>query len=148
MADLEKRAAKRTVRNISGSQKIHVLEIFIAAIDGYKSSLDRVIQTRNLRNSYVNNIRNFSNFVTSNYCLHPDYINMIVSKQPAQTFLYILSCTVNIYPCLYRMESVARYPLAEFSYDNLNLLSNQKDSCQKIIEILDELIHLISNDLR
>ena len=39
------------------------------------------------------------------------------------------------------MESVARYPLTEFSYDNLNLLSDQKDSCQKIIEILDELIH-------
>lgn len=107
MADLEKRAAERTLRNISDSQKIHVLEIFIAAIDGYKSSLDRVIQTRNLRNNYVNNIRNFSNFVTSGYCLHQDYINTIVSKQPAQTFLYILSCTVNIYPCLYRMESVA-----------------------------------------
>lgn len=73
---------------------------------------------------------------------------MAISKQSAQTFLYILSCTVNVYPSLYKMESVARYPLTEFSYDNLNLLSDQKDSCQKIIEILDELIHLISNDLR
>ena len=66
---------------------------------------------------------------------------MAISKQSAQTFLYILSCTVNVYPSLYKMESVARYPLTEFSYDNLNLLSDQKDSCQKIIEILDELIH-------
>jgi HEPN domain-containing protein len=148
MADLEKSAAECTLPNVSDPQQRHLLEIFIAAIDGYKSSLDKVIQTRDLRKNYVNNTRNFSNFVTSGYDLHQNFINMAISKQPAQTFLYILSCTVNVYPCLYRMESVARYPLTEFSYDNLNLLSDQKDSCQKIIEILDELIHLISNDLR
>jgi HEPN domain-containing protein len=148
MADLEKHAAKSTLTKISDSRKKHILEIFIAEIDKYKSSLDEVIRRRGLRNNYVKNIRKYSEYVTSEYVLHQNFVNMVISKQPAQTFLYIISCTVNVYPCLYKMESVTRYPLAEFSYDNLNLLCNQKDSCMKIIEILDELMHLISKDLK
>src|SRR6266496_1051852 len=38
MADLEKRAAEFTLPNISDPQQRHVLEIFISAIDSYKSS--------------------------------------------------------------------------------------------------------------
>jgi HEPN domain-containing protein len=148
MAELEKHAAKDTLIKISDPKKKHILKIFIDEIDKYKSSLDGVVRRRDLKNNYVENIRKYSEYVTSGYALHQNFVNMAISKQPAQTFLYIISCTVNVYPCLYKMESVTRYPLAEFSYENLNLLSNQKDSCMKIIEILDELIHLISKDLK
>jgi HEPN domain-containing protein len=88
MADLEKRAAECTLRNISDSQQRHALETFIAAIDSYRSSLERTVQTRDLRNNYVNNIRNFSNFVRSGYDLHQNFINMVISKQPLHSFLY------------------------------------------------------------
>ena len=46
------------------------------------------------------------------------------------------------------MESVTRYPLKEFSYDNIDLLANQHDACQKIIEMLDEMFTLVSKDLK
>src|SRR5919199_5863979 len=144
MADLEKHAAKGTFTKISDPKKKHILDIFIAEIDKYKSSLDGVVRRRDLKNNYVKNIRRYSEYVTSGYVLHQNFVNMAISKQPTQTVHYIISCTVNVYPCLYKMESVTRYPLAEFSYENLSLLSDQKDSCMKIIEIFDELIHLIS----
>ncbi len=44
-----------------------------------------------------------------------------------------------IYPCFYRMEQVTRYPLTEFSYDNLDLLTNMKKPCEQIIEMLGDL---------
>jgi hypothetical protein len=53
----------------------------------------------------------------------------------------------SIYPCLYKMASISRYPLIEFQYDNMNLLNNQSESCQMIIEMLGDLIQLIANDL-
>jgi hypothetical protein len=55
---------------------------------------------------------------------------------------------INAYPLLYKMESITTYPLREFSYDNLDLLVNQHDACQKIIEILDEMFSLVSTDLK
>jgi hypothetical protein len=60
------------------------------------------------------------------------------------TFLFILS----LYPCLYKMISVSRYPLIEFGYGNLHLLGNELESCQRIIEMLQDLITVGSNDLR
>jgi hypothetical protein len=54
----------------------------------------------------------------------------------------------NVYPLLYKIESITRYPLKEFSYDNLDLLANQHDACQNIIEILDEMFNLVLTDLK
>jgi hypothetical protein len=86
--------------------------------------------------------------ITSRYNVHQNFINNAIVKQPDMRFLHIFSCMINVYPLLYKMESITRYPLKEFSYDNLNLLANQRDACRKIIEILDELFNLVSADLK
>ena len=79
-----------------------------------------------------------------------DYKNSIItiSKQPEMNFFVIISCMANLYPCFYKMESVTRYPLSEFEYDNLNLLTNLGQPCQSPVEMLQDLISLISSDLR
>ena len=55
---------------------------------------------------------------------------------------------MNVYPVLYKMELITRYPLEEFSYKNLDMLANQYDACQKIIQMLDELFNFVSTDLK
>jgi hypothetical protein len=70
---------------------------------------------------------------------HNSILSVIV-KQPDMIFLNTFLCMMSLYPCLYKMASVTRYPLIEFGYDNLNLLGNELESCQRIT--------LASNDLR
>jgi hypothetical protein len=82
------------------------------------------------------------------YIHHQNSVNNTIVKEPDMRFLYIFSCMMNVYPMLYKMELITRYPLKEFSYDNLDLLANQHDACQKIIEILDEMFNLVSTDLK
>jgi hypothetical protein len=79
---------------------------------------------------------------------NPESATNAIVKEPDMGFLYIFSCMINAYPLLYKMESITRYPLKEFSYDNLDLLANQHDACQKIIEMLDEMFNLVSTDLK
>ena len=147
IANLEKRVYESRLPNITDAHQSQALRRVISAIDNYDSSLDSLVQRLDLRRNYVNNVRNYSQFVRSRYEYHQNSV-MAISTQPDMSFLTTLSCMVNLYPCLYRMESVSRYPLNEFAYDNLNLLTNLGQSCQSFIEMLQDLITLISSDLR
>ena len=147
IANIEKRAYESRLPNITDAHQSQALRRVISAIDNYDSSLDSLVQRLDLRRNYINNVRNYSQFVRSRYEYHQNSI-MAISTQPDMSFLTTLSCMVNLYPCLYRMESVSRYPLSEFAYDNLNLLTNLGQSCQSLIEMLQDLITLISSDLR
>ena len=147
IANIEKRAYESRLPNITDAHQSQALRRVISAIDNYDSSLDSLVQRLDLRRNYINNVRNYSQFVRSRYEYHQNSV-MAISTQPDMSFLTTLSCMVNLYPCLYRMESVSRYPLSEFAYDNLNLLTNLGQSCQSLIEMLQDLITLISSDLR
>lgn len=51
---------------------------------------------------------------------------------------------ITLYPSLYEMEEITRYPHVDFLYDNLDLLStNMEKPCQKIIEMMDDLFSLV-----
>jgi len=146
-ADLEIRASESQLPNVTDTNQRLALQNAINTIDRYKSSLDRYVQRLDLRTNFVKNVQNYSQLVRKKY---DDYQNSIIaiSKQPEMTFLAIISCMANLYPCLYKMESVTRYPLSEFAYDNLNLLANLRQPCQSLVELLQDLISLISRDLR
>jgi hypothetical protein len=148
MADIEKHRYESMLPSISDVRTRNIIQIFITQINNYKLQLDRLVPSQALHTNYTDNVRNYQKYVTEIYYRHQTFFNRVISKQSDTTFLNIVFCMINLYPFFYNMELVARYPLKEFSYDNLNLLADQKDSCQKIIERLDDLIQLISNDLK
>jgi HEPN domain-containing protein len=148
IATLEQDGYKGKLPYLSDQQKIQAVKTVIAVLDSYKSSLDEYVQGLDLRKKYVNVVRHYSNSTTAVYKHHQNSVNNTIVKQPDMRFLHILSCMMNVYPVLYNMELITRYPLKEFSYENLDLLANQHDACEKIIEMLGELFDLVSTDLR
>jgi HEPN domain-containing protein len=143
--DLEKHAYENKL-SIQMRRSMH-LRLAIKAIDGYKSSLDHLVQVLNLRRNYISNVKNYAQLVNRRYEYYQNTI-IIISKQPDMTFLTIVNCMANLFPCFYKMELVSRYPLDEFAYDNLNLLSDLKQPCQKLVEMLGDLVTLESSDLK
>jgi HEPN domain-containing protein len=131
-------------RRVALQNKINVLQ---NKINSHKSSLDRYVQRIDLRTNFIKNVPNYSQLVKEKY---DGYLNSKIStsKQPEMNFFATISSMANLYPCFYKMELVTRYPLKEFAYDNLNLLTNLGQSCQSLVEMLQELISLISPDLR
>lgn len=45
----------------------------------------------------------------------------------------------NLYPYFFKMEQITRYLLSEYSYENLDLLANQKQACDQIDQMLSAL---------
>jgi HEPN domain-containing protein len=121
-ADLEIRDSESHLPNANANQRI-ALQNKIKAIEGYKSSLDKYVQRLDLRTNFIKNVQNYSQLVRERY---DDYKNSTIamSTQPDMNFFVTISCMATLYPCFYKMESVTRYPLKEFAYDNLNLLGN------------------------
>jgi hypothetical protein len=151
IATLERDGYKDKLPYLSDQQQIQTVKTVIAVLDNYKSSLDGYVQRLDLREKYVNIVRHYSNSTTAvykNYQNSKRIINNIIARQLDKRFLYIFSSMTNVYPVLYNMELISRYPLKEFSYENLDLLANQHDACEKIIEMLDELFNLVSTDLK
>jgi hypothetical protein len=52
-----------------------------------------------------------------------------------------------LYPCIYRLDQTTRYPLPQFNYDNLDLLSHFRQPCELIIEMMEDLFSLLKQDL-
>lgn len=146
LVDIERGANERKIPTTTNPNKIQALKNSITVIDNYKASLDRLVKRLDLRVRYITNVRNYSQYDRLRYNDHQTLINAITT-QPDMNFHYTLLCMANLYPCLYKMESVTRYPLTEFGYDNLNLLNNQRESCQRIVELLSDLIRLTANNL-
>ena len=132
-ADSEIRDSESQLPNADANQRV-ALQNKINAIYGYKSSLDRYVQRLDLRTNFIKNVQNYSQLVREKY---DDYKNSIItiSKQSEMNFFVIISCMANLYLCFYKMESVTRYPLSEFAYDNLNLLTNLGQPCQSLVEM-------------
>lgn len=57
--------------------------------------------------------------------------------------MIIIASVRALYPGLYRMEQIARYPLPEFAYENLPLLANQRQACDQIAEMLGDLFTVL-----
>ncbi len=148
IADIEKHKYEIMLPNTTDLNIRLGLQNAIAAIDNYKTSLDRVVQRLNLGTNYPNNVRNYSQYVRSRYEYYHNSVHTLIVNQPDMMFLNTLLCMVALYPCLYKMVSITRYPAIEFAYDNLNLLGNELESCQRIIEMLQDLITLASNELK
>jgi hypothetical protein len=68
----------------------------------------------------------------------------LILRQPGQNSLLFDLAVITLYPSLYEMEEITRYPHVDFSCYNLDLLStNMEKPCQKIIEMMDDLFSLV-----
>jgi hypothetical protein len=121
LANIEKGEYEHKLCTTTNTKERQALEDAITAINNYKTSLDRLIQGLDLRRNYRNNVRGYSHYIELRYHEYQTLINAIIT-QPSMNFLNTLLCMANLYPCLYKMESVTRYPLSKFGYDNINLL--------------------------
>jgi hypothetical protein len=126
--------------------EVQILQKVINAINGYSTSLDNLVQRLNLRANYINNVKNYGQYVRARYEEYQKSISAVVSSHDFR-FFNILLCMACLYPCLYRMESVTRYPLTEFSYDNLDLLAHLRQPCQNITEMLQDLVTLLTDEM-
>jgi isochorismate synthase EntC len=78
MVTIEQDGYKKVLPNLSDQQQIQAVKKVIAAIDSYKSSLDRSVQTLNLSNNYIKYVRDYSNYITSRYNVHQNFINTAI----------------------------------------------------------------------
>jgi len=135
---------------LQDQRQIQAVKLVIDTLHSYRSSLDGYVARLGLRKNHINVARHYSNSTTEVYKHYQNskrIINNIIVNERDKKFLYIFSSMTNIYPLLYKMELTTRYPLGEFSYNNLDLLANQFDACEKITEMLNGLFNLISTDL-
>lgn len=107
-----------------------------------------MIARQNLKTEYRNNVRNYTQIVMNLYETYQKNIVEVIAKQPETTFLQIVFAMGILYPCFYRMEEITGYQLQEFSYENVDLLANQRQSCDQIAEMLGDLFSVLKPYLR
>lgn len=119
----------------------------LAAIKGYKESMARMVKRHNLQTNYKKNVKDYTRLVQHLYDYNQKSAIEVLSTQPEQKLLSIDLTMATLYPCFFKMEEITRYPLTEFSCNNLDLLTNMKKPCQNIIEMMTDLFSLVKEIL-
>jgi len=112
-------------------------------IMGLHMSLDFLVARLHLEKNYVGNVKDYARTVKHFYDTNQISNVQIIIPEPDQILLLIISATTTLYPCFYNMEEITRYPLKEFSYKNLDLLANQRQACDQIYDMLDNLFRIL-----
>lgn len=144
MANFEKSFYIKSTKDVA-NQMHNILQKAIISIDDFINSLDKRKKRLKLSDNFINNINNYNDFVDKQY---QGYLNSSTKISESSTnfnFLYIILSSSTLYPCLFKMDTITRYPFGEFNYNNLEILKNQSEACKKIDEMLSSFIILISN---
>lgn len=132
-------------RKLTDPDDLRIMDNGLAAVKSFKASIGRMVTRNNLKIDYIKNIRNYPRIVQKLY----DYnqrssSSEVVLRQPGQNILLFDIAVITLIPILYKMEEITRYPHADFSYDNINVLSTRmKEPCQYIIEMMADLFSLV-----
>jgi HEPN domain-containing protein len=147
-------ATKRIViiRNIqAGNQPLNTIDPndlpyyqqLVSEARGFQTKLDNLVARLNLQANYIQNVENYARTVRRQYNTFQNSNIELIAKQPEQTLLQVINTMANLYPCFYKMEQTTRYPLSEFSYENLDLLADQRQACNQIAEMLGDLVSIL-----
>ena len=147
IAQIENNQFEAQLRNATDPTLLRYLQALRKGINGLNTSLDRMATRLDLRNNYTHNVRNYGKFVTDRYSEYQSASNGIIAKQSDQGFLQKLLSMAVLYPCFYRMDQTTRYPLPEFNYDNLDLLTDLRQPCENLIEMMGDLFTLLKPEL-
>ena len=154
IADIQKHGAEVAIDEIRKMQSqnpsstidpkaVPLLQKIITISDGIHTALNNLTTSLNLDTNYVKNVRNYAQTVKDSYDTFQLSNTEVIVKEPEQAFLLIIGATKALVPCFYKMEAVTRYPLEKFSYNNLDLLANQKQACKQIAEIVETLFTVL-----
>jgi hypothetical protein len=146
IGEFDKNKFQKSMELTTNPELIQKLQISITAIDKYLTSAKDLPNKLGLDRDFIANIRNYDTHVRKYYDKYTN-INMEVNKLGSFNFLRLVNSVAGLYACLYRMDTITRYPSENFNYENIELLGNEKNACIMIAEILDSLITLVSNEI-
>jgi len=134
--------------NATDLNALPILHQIILEARGFQAKCDNLVTKYNLEANYEGNVRNYKQTVKKQYTSQKSKSKLIAKQENKhQIFLNVINSMTNLYPCFYRMEQTTRYPLSEFSYENLDILANQKEACNQIDEMLGTLFSILKRYL-
>jgi HEPN domain-containing protein len=143
IADLQRRNTNIQLCNASEPNIRQALRNLTNAINGFSTSVENMVARQNLKSAYHDNVINYAQVVTNLYNTYQNNTAQVITKQLEPNFLQIVFAMGILYPCFYKMDQITRYPLPEFSYDNLNLFTNLSQACEQLNEMLGDLIVIL-----
>ena len=109
MANFEKSFYKKSLNGINDQTNI-ILHKAITSIDGFISSLDTYLKRLNLSMNFIKNINNYDDFVNKRYQDYLKSSNEISGFSTNFNFLSFVLSSSTLYPCLFSMDTITRYP--------------------------------------
>jgi len=116
-------AMQKARRQQPDPDELRIINEGLAAIKGFKASIGRMVTRNNLKTDYMKNVKNYPRFVRRLYDYNQkSFSGELILRQPGQNSLLFDLAVITLYPSLYEMEEITRYPHADFS-------SNQDTDC-------------------
>lgn len=147
IGEFDKNKFQIALQSTTKPEEIQKLQISIIAVDKYLASAKNLPSKLGLDTDFIANIRNYDTHVTKYYDKYTS-INMEVNKLGDFNFLTLVNSVAGLYACLYRMDTITRYPIDNFNYENIELLRNKKNSCIMIAELLDTFLTLVTKQIK
>ena len=105
-------------------------EILNDQIEGYINTLTN-LKNRNLDKDFIKNIKNYEHFVGNEHQKYGEKRNAVKAikikmSDYSYNFVSFSDTSIYLYPCLYKMNEISRYPLKDFEFENLKYLNNKR----------------------
>jgi hypothetical protein len=102
-----------------------------------------LVGKRDLKKNLVKNIKDYAQFVKKRYEYYQKPAKEAISQQQESMFIRFVIIVAILYPCLYKMDEITRYPSEDFSFKNLDLHDNLRHPCENLTKILEDLFSLL-----
>jgi hypothetical protein len=145
LANFEKLKYNNALKFTNDSNTKNLIQMAIKAVEGFTNSIPRMITRLDLKNKFQDNINNYKDWVNkiyTDYQKNTDQINFSASDYNFSSFVSTASL---LYACLYNMDTITRYPMKDFNYNNLNILKDQDVACEMIDEMINDFLVLVNN---
>lgn len=147
MAEFEKTIYNNFLNSTHDQREKNTLINAISSIDNFINSVNNLMIKLNLSKRFIVNINNYEDFIKKWYENYQTMSHNTSQTSSNYNFLsFILSSSI-LYPCLFGMDTITRYPDERFNYNNLEILKNQNKACKLIEEMISDFIVIETNIL-
>jgi HEPN domain-containing protein len=145
IANIEKQKFSQKANSPEGASHPRFTERYEALIRETNNYMNKLEGYRNkgLDREFVKNVQDYANFVKIKYDKYIEgkqFVKIACKRKTmsdySANFNMLLNGIMNLYPCLYKMNEITRYPLRDFGYANLSYL-HKKNACNNIIIMLN-----------
>lgn len=145
LAKIEKLKFIDAFNSSNDSDYNNLAQMAIKAIDGFTNSIPRMIIRLDIKNKFLHNINNYKNWVKERYEDYQKNTGENTFSVQDSNFLSFVSNSSLLYTCLFNMDTITRYPIKDFNYNNLNILKDQESACEMIDEMINDFLVLVNN---